>query len=153
MAARSYPNPPGRPPKPDSQRRRANKPASYGSATPTTAPAAALGAVRELGIDNLHPLIASMWDSVQQSCESAFYSDADWVRLRLELFYANKLMTGGRQLTPSAWSAVQAGLNDLLLSPAIKRRAGIELKPQAVDADEIAAVSMTSLYREKLKSV
>jgi hypothetical protein len=34
----------------------------------------------------------------------------------------------------------------LLLSPAIKRRAGIELRPQAVDAD--AAVSMLGRYKQ-----
>ena len=31
------------------------------------------------------------------------------------------------------------GLNELLLSPAVKRRAGIELRPQGVDADAVAA--------------
>ena len=53
----------------------------------------------------------------------------------------------------SAWEAVQHGLNELLLSPAIKRRAGIEVQPSKVDADEIAAVSMTAGYQQKLKSV
>ena len=152
MASRSYPNPPGRPPKPESQRRRRNKPKSYGVAEPTVAPAAKT-TPRELDIDDAHPLVAAMWDTVQQSCEAAFYSEADWVRLRWELWHANKLLTGRRQLTPSAWSAVQAGMNEMLLSPAIKRRAGIEVKPQSVDADEVAAVSMVGKYRQVLKSV
>ena len=38
------------------------------------------------------------------------------------------------------------GSTKLLLSPAIKRRAGIELRPQAVDAD--AAVSMLGRYKQ-----
>ena len=41
----------------------------------------------------------------------------------------------------------------MLLSPAIKRRAGIELKSHAVDADEDAAVSMVGKYQQVLKSV
>ena len=55
---------------------------------------------------------------------------------------------------PSAnqWTSLQHGLNELLLSPAIKRRAGIELK-RASDADADAAVSMTAKYQQKLKSV
>ena len=153
MTARSYPNPPGRPPKPESQRRRRNTPKSYGAAQATTAHAASRVDARERGIDKPPPVIASVWDPVQQSCEAQFYSDADWVRLRLELFHANALMTGRRQLTPSAQSAVQAGLNEMLLSPAIKRRAGIELRPQAVDEDEVAAVSITGKYKTMLKSV
>jgi hypothetical protein len=60
-------------------------------------------------------------------------------------------MASGRP-SANAWMAVQHGLNEMI-SPAMKRRAGIELKPQAVDEDEVAAVSMTGLYREKLKSV
>ena len=142
---------PGPAPKPESKRRRYNKPASYGAATPTTAPAAA-PSTRELGIENTHPLITAMWDTVAQSCEARFYSEADWQRLRLELWFANHTMASGRP-SANAWMAVQHGLNEMLISPAMKRRAGIELKPQVVDADEVAAVSMTSLYREKLKSV
>ena len=104
----------GVPPKPESKRRRRNKRASYGAARPT--------------------IVADSWNKVQRSCAAPFYSDADWVRARLELFHLNALMTGRRQLTPSAWSAVQAGLNELLLSPVVKRRAGIELRCKGVDA-------------------
>ena len=42
---------------------------------------------------------------------------------------------------------------DCCSHPAVKRRAGIELKPQSVDADEVAAVSMVGKYRQVLKSV
>ena len=97
-------------------------------------------------------MIAALWDAVQTSCEATFYSDADWVRLRLELQFANHIMASGRP-SARAWDAVQHGLNEMLLSPAIKRRAGIELKSQNVDADEEAAVSMTAKYQQVLKSV
>ena len=146
----SYPTG-GVPPKPESKRRRRNVPKSYGSASPVTAPAAAHEDARKLGFD-AHPLIASMWDTVQSSCEAAFFSESDWARLRLELWFANHTMASGRP-SGSAWEAIQHGLNEMLLSPAIKRRAGIELKSQNVDADEEAAVSMTAKYQQVLKSV
>jgi hypothetical protein len=142
---------PGPAPKPDSKRRRYAKPKSYGDATPTTAPAAPPVDGRKLGIENPHPLIVSIWDTVQQSCEAAFYSETDWERLRWELWHANYAMTGS--MSARAWAAIQHGLNELLLSPAIKRRAGIELRPQAVDADEDAAVSMLGRYKQVVKSV
>ena len=141
----------GVPPKPPSKRRRANVPKSYGQAEPVTVPAADATS-RQLGIENAHPLIASMWETVQHSCESAFYGEADWQRLRLELWFANHTMASGRP-SGSAWEAIQHGLNEMLLSPAIKRRAGIEVKPQKVDADEEAAVSIVGRYRQSLKSV
>jgi hypothetical protein len=91
----------GVPPKPESKRRRRNVPKSYGDATPTTAPAAT-PADRVLGIENPLPLIASMWKTVQHSCEAAFYSETDWQRLRLELWFANRAMASGRP-SGSAW--------------------------------------------------
>jgi hypothetical protein len=42
--------------------------------------------------------------------------------------------------------------DELLLSPAVKRRAGIELK-RVVDVDGDAAVSMVGKYKQVLKSV
>ena len=102
-----------------------------------TAPAAGPGS-REIGFDDPHPLIAAMWDTVQESCESAFYSAADWQRLRLELWFADRSMASG-QPSANAWSTIQSGMNELLLSPALKRRAGIEVKRNAVDGDAVAA--------------
>jgi hypothetical protein len=118
----------GVPPKPDSKRRRYAKPKSYGAATPTTAPAADPTTTRVLGIDDPHPLIASLWDTAQDSCEAAFFSETDWERLRLELWFANHTMACGRP-SGQAWIAIQHGLNELL-SPAVKRRAGIEVTSQ-----------------------
>jgi hypothetical protein len=41
----------------------------------------------------------------------------------------------------------------LLLSPAVKRRAGIELRPQGVDADAVAADEQIARYKTVLKPV
>jgi hypothetical protein len=93
---------PGPAPKPDSKRRRYARPKSYGAAQPTTAPAAPpVNGGRSLGTDNPHALITAMWDTVQSSFEAAFYSETDWQRLRLELWFANHTM---------ARSTVRAGL-------------------------------------------
>ena len=142
---------PGPVPKPASKRRRRNVPVSYGAAQPTTAPAAPPVDGRSLGIDNLHPLIASLWNTVQSSCESAFYSEADWERLRFELWYANQAMRSPRPISGHTWAAIQHGLTELLVSPAAKRRAAIEVK--APDTDEVRAVAMIGTYKSKLKPV
>ena len=143
---------PGPAPKPASKRRRANKPKSYGAAEPTTAPAAHVQK-RALGIDDPHPLIADMWETVQESVESRFYSEADWARLRMELWNANKVLSAGRMVSGQTWATVQHGLTELLISPAAKRRAAIELQPPGRDEDAAAAVSMIGKYRQSLKPV
>jgi hypothetical protein len=63
---------------------------------------------------------------VQTSAEARFYSEADWARLRLELWNANELLSSGKPITGNAWATVQHGLNAMLISPAEKRRCVVE---------------------------
>ena len=51
------------------------------------------------------------------------------------------------------WTTIQRGLDELLVSPAVKRRAGIELRRIGVDADVVAAGEMVGKYKRSLKSV
>ena len=143
----AVPKPVGRPPAPESKRRRTNKPASYGLAEPVLTGKAARQPV--LGFE-AHSMVTHMWAALGKSVEGQFFSAADWQRARWELWYANQLFTRERQLTPVAWSAVQSGLNELLVSPADKRRAGIELKRAAGDADAAAAVDQIASYKAQL---
>ncbi|QFG08856.1 terminase small subunit [Mycobacterium phage MalagasyRose] len=131
----------GPPPTRDSARRRSNKPASYGEAEPEVVEGASTPpSARVLGFgDDVHELIQSLWDAVQESAEARYYSDADWQRVRLELYYGNKLLLGNRTPGAEAWKTLQMGLNTLLISPADKRRVGIELAPVKVDEDDKAA--------------
>jgi hypothetical protein len=145
----SIPKPTGRVPVPDSQRRRRNKPASYGLAEPVVAGQADVQP--ELGFD-AHPMVADMWAALGKSVEGRFFSAADWQRARWELWFADQTISSGRP-SALAWGAIQHGLNELLVSPADKRRAGIALKQSAVDPDEVHAVEQIAEYRERLKSV
>jgi hypothetical protein len=121
----AIPKPHGPAPKRDSKRRRAQKPVSYGLAEPTVAGQAA--AQPKLGF-TAHRLVRDMWKALATSVEGQFFSAADWERARMEMFYVDGLLTGERQLTAPAWSIVQRGLSELLVSPADKRRAGIALQ-------------------------
>jgi hypothetical protein len=137
-------------PKPPSKRRNRGTPKSWGEGAPVTAPAAP-AQDRELGIDDPHQLVADMWQVVQTSAESRFYSAADWARLRLELWNANELLSSGKPITGNAWATVQHGLNAMLISPAEKRRCAIEVKPIGADPDEDASTSMVGNYQKKLR--
>ncbi|OBJ60247.1 hypothetical protein [Mycobacterium asiaticum] len=142
--------PRGPAPKRESQRRRANKPESHGEAQPVVAGTASEQPA-ELGFA-AHPLIVDMWNALGGSVEAKFFSAADWQRARLELWFANKLVRQRKAISAPAWAAVQAGLSELLVSPADKRRAGIELKKAAADPDEEAAVVQLAQYQAALSS-
>lgn len=140
---------PGPVPKKASQRRRRNTPASQGEATDV----AVVGAAEqpELGFETSSALVDDMWAALGKSVEGQFFSHADWQRARFELWFVNSLFASGR-VGAQAWQAVQAGLSALLISPADKRRVGIELKKVTADPDEDAAVAQLDDYRAALQS-
>jgi hypothetical protein len=65
----------------------------------------------------------------------------------------NQAMRSPRPPSGHTWAAIQHGLTELLISPAAKRRAAIELQAPSPDPDENAAVSMIGRYRQSLKPV
>lgn len=142
------PKPRGPVPKRSEDRRRANKPESQGAAVTETVQAG--DRPDSLGFE-AHPIVRDLWDVLGESAEARFYSAADWQRVRLELFYASHTLMAGK-ISSMAWAAVQSGLSELLISPADKRRAGIELKPKTADPDEEAAVVQLAQYQAALSS-
>ena len=136
-------------PKPADKRRNTRVPASWGAATPTEGPAAsAPPRGRALDIDDPHEMVSRMWDVVQTSAEAAFYSEADWARLAMELWHADHVLKNPKGISPTAWQAVQHGLTEMLISPAAKRRGAIALKPVGPDPDREAAVVTMARYRQ-----
>ncbi len=135
-------------PKAASKRRNRGTPKSYGAAEPVVDGQG--DGQPDLGFE-AHDLVTDMWSALANSVESKYFSAADWQRARWELWFANDTIRGG-EVTASRWAQVQQGLSALLVSPADKRRAGIELKKAAVDPDAEAAVAQLDEYRTLLQS-
>lgn len=137
-------------PKKPSQRRRRNKPKSYGLAEPVQdgvgVPAP------DLGLPEVHPMVEDLYMALTASVEAKYYSEADWQRVRLECFNINMHLLSGRVPGAQAWTAIQAGLNDLMVSPIEKRKLGIELGACEEDPDQVATISAMSDYVTTLKS-
>ena len=100
-----------------------------------------------------HELVVDLWEVLGSSVEGQFYSAADWQRARRELWHANTAMTAGQVPSANQWTTIQRGLGELLVSPAVKHRAGIELRRTGVDADVVAASEMVGKYKRSLTSV
>lgn len=144
----AIPKPRGPVPDRSDKRRRANKPESQGAAETESAEAG--DRPEALGFE-AHPLIQSLWDVLGTSAEAKFYSAADWERVRLELLFGSTILMSGK-IGAMAWATFQSALSELLISPADKRRAGIELKPKTADLDEEAAVVQIAHYQAALGS-
>ena len=98
-------------------------------------------------------MVVDLWAALDSSVEGRFYSAADWQRARWELWYANEVMTTGQVPSANQWTTIQRGLDELLVSPAVKRRAGIELRRKGIDADVLAVDEMVDKYKRSLTSV
>ena len=100
-----------------------------------------------------HELVVDLWEVLGSSVEGQFYSAADWQRARLEMWFADRVMRSDQVPSSNQWTAVQRGLDELLVSPAVKRRAGIELRRKGIDADVLAVDEMVDKYKRSLTSV
>jgi hypothetical protein len=67
--------------------------------------------------------------------------------------HAKTVMTAGQVPSANVWTTIQRGLDELLVSPVVKRRAGIEVRRKGVDADVVAAGEMVGKYKRSLRSV
>lgn len=139
-------------PKPASQRRNRGTPKSWGDSEPVEVSGDAPGEQPGLGFDAAD-LIVDMWDSLAGSVEAKFFSAADWQRARFELWFANKVISGHEAATASKWATIQEGLSALLISPADKRRAGIELKRAVADPAAEEADAKIADLAERLRAV
>ena len=137
----------GPPPKPADKRRNTRKPGGYGLAEPVKG-AGQAGNQPDLSFTPCVE-VKRMWAALTGSVEARFFSAADWERANVELLFLNRMLTDDLPMSSSNWQRVQQGLNELLVSPADKRRAGIELKA-AADPDEDAAISILASYQDKL---
>lgn len=138
---------PGPAPKKASERRRRNIPESQGEAADITVETNS--EQPDLGF-MAHQMVQDMWSTLGESLEAKFYSSADWQRARWELWFANQILSGAEPVTAASWSMIQSGLSALLVSPADKRKAGIELKRVTSDPDEDAAVADLAEFRSRV---
>lgn len=108
----------------------------------------AIGAVDipGLGLDDPHPMIQDLYESLQDSAQSKFYEPSDWQYARFALHFANQLVRSGR---PSAQllTAVNQMLTDLLVSEGSRRRVRLEVERAQ---SEGAVLDVADLFRQQM---
>jgi hypothetical protein len=72
-----------------------------------------------------HELVVDLWAVLGSSVEGQFYSAGDWQLARLEMWFADRVMRSDQVPSSNQWTAVQRGLDELLVSPAVKRPQGL----------------------------
>lgn len=135
-------------PKRDEERIRRNKPDE-----PTTV-IQMIGQVGPpaLGIENPHPLVQEMYDSLIESGQAKYFEPSDWQFARFTMVFVNDLLRTSR---PSAvmLQTVNSMLADLLFTEAQRRRVRMEVERND-NADGGKVLDVADIFRERfLKSV
>lgn len=101
----------------------------------------------ELDIENPHPIITSMWNSLELSAQAIYYEPSDWEFARYTMVFANQLLHAAR---PSAQmlQVVNAAFSDLLVSEGSRRRVRLEVERNKATAD---VVDLETILRDRMK--
>lgn len=148
---------PGPLPKPASQRRRRNKPKSYGEADavmvasrPVKKPSLSLPFADPA--EKPHKLVSSFWRVLRSSeVDTSFWTAADWQRARVTMWFLDKQLKRPGPTGAQAMDSIMKQFDALLVSPAEKRRLGIEIK--AHDDALPPEVAIMENYRSRVNAV
>lgn len=129
-------------PKRSSERQRKNKPEFEITTIETDGPVL----MPELGLENPHPIIVDLWDSLGMSAQNEYYEPSDWQFARFTLHFANQLLWNSR---PSAqmFQGITSALSDLLVSEGSRRRLRMEIERNKSQAD---IVDLSEMFKERM---
>lgn len=106
--------------------------------------------VPELGMDDPHPLVVDIYQSLAESGQSKYYEPSDWQYARLTLHFADSLLKSSR---PSAQllASVNQMLSNLLLSEGDRRRVRLEVERNQGSGGDGKVLQVADMFRDRLR--
>lgn len=104
--------------------------------------------VPELGIEDPHPLVVDLYNSLSESGQSRFYEPSDYQYARFCLHFADSLLKSSR---PSAQllASVSGMLSNLLVSEGDRRRVRLEIE-RKVGSGDGQVLQVADMFRQRL---
>ncbi|MDP7733655.1 hypothetical protein [Mycobacterium paragordonae] len=106
--------------------------------------------IPDLDIDNPHPLVTSLYESLRHSAQNKYYEPSDWEYARLTMHLLNDLVwSPGARGAAIKIASINQMLTSLLVTEGDRRRVRMEVerKPAGNGAE---VVSIADLYRQRL---
>lgn len=106
--------------------------------------------IPDLGLDDPHPLVVDLYESLKESAQKQFYEPSDWQFARLTLHFVDKLV---KRENPSAQmlASVNQMLTALLMTEGDRRRVRLEVERRQSNPDGDAQVlTMADLFKQRL---
>lgn len=102
-----------------------------------------------LGINNPHPFITELYESMKVSGQSKFYEPSDWAHAKFTFHFANKLL---RSTKPSAQmlASVSQMMTSLMLTEGDRRRLRIEVDRTDSVGTETEVPNVVAMFKDQL---
>lgn len=137
--------PPGQIPKRSDQLQRRNKP----DVPITKVSAIGVIPIPELGMDNPHPLVVDMYQSLRDSAQSKYYEPSDWAYARLALHFVDKLLVSTRP-SGEMLATLNSMLAGLLMTEGDRRRVRMEIERRPTGDAASEGATVEDMFRKRL---
>lgn len=106
--------------------------------------------VPPLGLEEPHPFIVDMYQSLSESGQAKYYEPSDWQYARFTLHFADSLLKSSR---PSAQllASVNQMLSNLLVSEGDRRRVRLEVERNQSSEGEGKVLQVADMFRSRLQ--
>jgi hypothetical protein len=94
--------------------------------------------IPELGLDNPHPLVVDLYESLKDSGQSKYYEPSDWAHARIVCHFLDRQIKTSKP-SGQMLAVLHSMMTDLLISEGARRRVRLEIereqkKAQVFDA-------------------
>lgn len=106
--------------------------------------------VPDLGIDDVHPMVQDLYDSMASSGQSEYYEPSDWEMARLTCYIINDMLRQPR-LSAQMVMAVSSLTTELMLTEGSRRRLRMEIERENTkqqSAEDANTAKVLSIYKD-----
>jgi hypothetical protein len=116
--------------------------------------------IPELNIDNPHPLVVDLYESLKTSAQNKFYEDSDWATARLAMYALNQELTNDtflsgdskglkRSMSAVKLQVINQMFASLMMTEGERRRARLEIERDQTGASG-EVVQISDLFKQRL---
>lgn len=101
--------------------------------------------VPELNLEDPHPLVVDLWESLKASGQSQWYEPSDWQRARIACELLSRQLKSGK-VSSNMYQTIQSDLASLMTTEGDRRRLRMEIDrdDQSVSEDDPRVALMES---------
>ena len=116
----------------------------------TTVPMVGTVEIPGLMVQDPHPLVITLWESLKDSGQSKYYEPSDWAYAQLTMHVIDGMLKSSRGISSLILSEVNKMTSNLLISEGDRRRVRMEVARQNANQEEGKVIQASDLFKDRL---